>query len=139
MKAILFVLLLLTTKNIFSQAEISTYTDKRLPPELVTAIDKITPENMERFVKRGKETYSWDGDTAKVKYKVKYGDGYIAGVLNVRAGDNELQVAIKLPFQYCCDNHNPRHCSSDPDKLKQLQKEHHCLGWVRAKTEEPKE
>ena len=137
MKQCLFFLLLFLTKVSLGQTTIITnYTDEKLPGELVTAIKTITIDNFENFSKRGTEKKELNGVNLKLKYKVKFTDGIITGNLNVSGDGKTVSYDIELPFQYCCSNHNPGHCTKKSEEVKAFQEKYKCSAWKKAKVDE---
>lgn len=137
MKYFLFVtILFLSSTKIFCQ--IASYDDPRIPSELISAIRKLTPETFEDFSKNGTGNIKLRGQTIKVKYSAFYqsdgGSGYIKGSISYSVNGESVSEDVKLPFRYCCDNHNPAHCASTKDEMKKNQDNNGCKGWHRAES-----
>lgn len=138
MKHLLFCLLFLSVKTSFAQnttATITSYTDERLPSELVSAISQITTDNFEKFKQRGTETKTYNGLETRLKYKVKYENGQIVGIIDLTSTGNKQTFDVDLTFRFCCSNHDPVHCAQKKEELEKLQKDNKCEAWVRAKVE----
>lgn len=133
MKQLLMLSLLFFCSRAISQDVISSYDDTRLPKSLVSSVKNLKTSSFENYSKNATETKEYNGVKATFQYDVSYSNGNITGTLEIKGKNINLSFDIKLPFEYCCDNHNPAHCANTSEQLKKYQQENKCKNWQRAK------